>query len=383
MVNKRIKIEYIKINTITPWDKNPKLHDMDSIIKSMDTFSITQPILIQKSSDRVIAGHGRLEAMKTLGMDSVPVVRLDLTDEEAKAYALVDNQTVMAAGWDEELLCELLGDIKIELPDIDMSDFGFDLGDYELDIDVTEDEVPEPQKVAKSKLGEVYKLGNHRLMCGDATSKEDVATLMDGKKANSCVTDPPYNVGIDYDNNKSDEQCDTEYKIFSSEWFKLARSISDVVVFTPGRGKKLKNIHMWFEIEKPLDMAIWVKKNSPTHGSLSHFMAWEPILVYGDPPKRTSQDVYDYPIINQYSEGTPLTDLHPTPKRLELWSNLITDFTITDGNVYEPFGGSGTTIISCEKTNRHCYMMELAPIYIDAIITRWQNLTGKKAVLIK
>ena len=121
----KLKIEYCKIGTIKPWDRNPKLHNMQAIISSMDAFDITQPILVQKKSGRIIAGHGRLEAMKARGVVDVPVIMLDMTDEQAKAYALVDNQTVIAGGWDVALMGELLGEIKIELPDIDMADFGF------------------------------------------------------------------------------------------------------------------------------------------------------------------------------------------------------------------------------------------------------------------
>jgi DNA modification methylase len=136
----------------------------------------------------------------------------------------------------------------------------------------------------------------------------------------------------------------------------------------------MRNIHMWFEIERPLDMAIWVKKNSTTHGSLAHFMAWEAILVYGKPPKRISQDVYDFPIISQFVDGVAMTDYHPTPKRLGLWEALIEDFSEDGSRVLEPFCGSGTTLVACERLGRKGRGIEIEPKYVAVTLERLSKM---------
>ena len=193
----KIKIEYVSLDKLKPWPDNPKRHDLTSILNSIERFDVTQPILVQKSTNRIIAGHGRVEAFRKLEMAEVPVVYLDMSDEAAKAYLLVDNQTVIAGGWDDTLLERILQEIHVESPDIHMDDMGFEdlLEQMQEPATATEDDFiapEEPKNERGIQLGDVFILGNHRVMCGDATKEDDVKTLMDGKKINLVVSSPPY-----------------------------------------------------------------------------------------------------------------------------------------------------------------------------------------------
>lgn len=194
----KLKIEYVDINSIKPYEKNAKLHpeeQIEQIKKSIEQFGMDDPIGIWK--DEIVEGHGRLIACKELGMTEVPIIRLDhLTDEERKAYTLAHNKLTMNSDFD----IDILNDELMNFDTIDMSDFGFDLDfDVEEETEIIEDEVPEVPEEPKSKLGDIYQLGNHRLMCGDSTKKEDIEKLMNNKKANVVYTDPPYGMNLDTD----------------------------------------------------------------------------------------------------------------------------------------------------------------------------------------
>ena len=219
----KLKVEYYPIDSITPYENNAKIHteeQVEQIVKSIQEFGMNDPIAIWSEKNIIIEGHGRLMACQRLGMKEVPVIRLDdLTDEQRRAYTLVHNQTTMNTGFDIDILNEELGNL-----DIDMSEFGFE-NITEDDIDIEEDgfnfdeELP-PE--AKSKRGEIYQLGNHRLMCGDSTKQEDVARLMNGAEADLVVTDPPYNVNISNSQGmqiENDDMQDEAFRQFLIEAF--------------------------------------------------------------------------------------------------------------------------------------------------------------------
>ena len=193
-----LKIEYVDINSIRPYKNNAKLHpkeQIEQIKTSIEKFGMDDPIGIWK--DEIVEGHGRLIACKELGMKEIPIIRLDhLTDEERKAYTLAHNKLTMNSDFDLDILQEELD----KFDTIDMSDFGFDI-DFDIDEEreIIEDEVPEVPEEPKAKLGDIYQLGNHRLMCGDSTSEDDVAKLINGVKADMVFTDPPYGMNLDTD----------------------------------------------------------------------------------------------------------------------------------------------------------------------------------------
>ena len=394
----KLKVEYVAIDVPKPWDRNPKKHNIKAIEKSMDEFDITQPILLQCKSNKIIAGHGRYEAMKNKGMKEVPVVFLPLSDAKAKAYALVDNNLTMIEGWHEDKLNDLLEEIKVELPELDLDEMGF--GEHLKHV-VVEDDVPEPPKVAKSKRGEIYALGNHRLMCGDATSKDDMTALMRGERADMVFTDPPYSVGIGKKNRAlqsvqpserivSDIESDnvsveeTAKTVWKPAFELIGSTLKDggsYYVTAPQGGDQMMMMMMMMQGSIPCKHElIWVK-NQPTFsmGRLDYDYKHEPIL-YGWKGKHAFVGSGEFTKSIWEVDRERKCDMHPTMKPVRLVANAILNSSQTDAFVLDPFGGSGTTLIACEQLGRMCYMMEIDPIYVDVIIVRWEKLTGKKAI---
>ena len=415
----KLKIEYVDINSIKPYKKNAKLHpeeQIEQIKKSIEKFGMDDPIGIWK--DEIVEGHGRLMACKELGYTEIPIIRLDhLTDEERKAYALAHNQLTMNSDFDIELLNEEL----LAINDIDMTNFGFeiDLG-IEEEPDIVEDEIPEVPEEPKSKMGEIYQLGEHILMCGDSTNEEDVDKLCKGQQMDLLFTDPPYNVNVSNSQGmtiENDNMLDSEFKEFLTSAFANA-------------SKNLKKggaFYIWYADtedinfrtacrENELDIKqclIWVK-NSFNFGRQDYKWKHEPCLYgwkegaghyfieeYNHPTviedeldfdkmkkedmKRLLEEIYSKNIpMTAIHENKPLkNDLHPTMKPLKMCADMIRNSSKKGETVLDLFGGSGSTLITCEQLGRKCYMMEYDPKYVDVIIERWENFTGKKAIKIE
>lgn len=363
-----------KLADIKPYEKNPRRNDnaVDTVANSIKEFGFKVPIVIDKDNV-IVCGHTRYKASKKLGLEIVPcVIADDLTEEQIKAYRLADNKVAEQAEWDFDLLGDELADIF----DIDMTDFGFDFAEEEEEeVEVVEDEVPEPPTEPKAKLGDIYQLGNHRLMCGDSTNITDVEKLMNGAKADMVFTDPPYNIAYQGVSDKrtiqndkmSDEnfiqflqdsilKTDTAYVCCSWQYSHLFR-------------KAMENIGM-----PPKAMIVWNKVNPAQHLD-KYFKQHEIIWYYGKfgGQKTLRGDIWEC----KRQRNT----VHPTMKPIELISMALNDQK-DKVNVYDGFGGSGSTLIACEQLGRNCFMMELDPKYIDVIIERWENLTGGKAVLL-
>lgn len=392
----KLKVEYIPINEITPYENNAKIHteeQIEQIKKSIEEFGMNDPIGIWGKDNIIIEGHGRLMACKELGFNEVPVIRLDdLTDDQRKAYTLIHNQTTMNTGFDIDILNEELQSI-----DLDMSDFGFDeikLDDIEEEKEVVEDEVPEVPEEPKAKLGDIYQLGNHRLMCGDSTKEEDVAKLMNGVKADMVFTDPPYNV--DYSNIERPKASKTDLGKIKND----IMSENDFIYFLEEVYKRLdentkdnSSFYIWYADKSTISfytalletnikfnqLLIW--KKPMLLGRSRYQWAHEPCIfaIKGTPyftEDRTKTTVWDF---GGYDKSK---NVHPTQKPLFLPAEAINNSSKKEDIVLDLFGGSGSTLIACEQLNRKCYMMELDPHYIDVIIQRWENLTGQKAVKI-
>ena len=413
----KLKIEYIDINTIKPYKNNAKEHpreQIEQIKKSIEQFGMDDPIGIWK--DEIVEGHGRLIACKELGYTEVPIIRLDhLSDEERKAYTLAHNKLTMNSDFDIDILNSELDNIL----NIDMSDFGFDLDlEDEEEKEIIEDEVPEVPEEPKAKLGDIYQLGNHRLMCGDSTKEEDVAKLMNGELADLVVTDPPYNVAIENSQGmtiKNDNMGNDEFLDF------LIKAFNCLNIYLKNGGA----FYVWFASREHInfEMAlnnnglyvrqelIW-NKNSLILGRQDYQWKHEPCL-YGwkdgdshyfiDDRKQTTVIEDKKPDIKKmkkeeliklleeiYSDKTSTTiinedkpsinDLHPTMKPIKLIARQVKNSSRKDEIVLDLFGGSGSTIITCEQLDRKCYTMEFDPKYVDVIIERWENFTGQKAV---
>lgn len=384
-----MNIVYKSVDDIIPYVNNPRNNEpaVDKVASSIKNFGFKVPIILDKDGE-IVAGHTRLRAAEKLGMDEVPcIVADDLTDEQVKAFRLADNKVSEFAEWDEQLL-------KIELDligEIDMLDFGFEDIDFNLE-EVEEDdyevEVPEEPK---SKPGDVYQLGNHRLMCGDSTSIDDVLQLMDGKKVDLFLTDPPYNVNYtgktkDALKIENDKKEDGEFRQFLVDAFSTAHEVmKEGAVFyiwhADSEGYNFRGACN--DVGLPVRQCLIWNKNSMVMGRQDYHWKHEPCL-YGWKPgaghlwasdrKQTTILDFDRPTANKE---------HPTMKPVRLFDYQIQNNTKKEDVVLDLFGGSGTTVIACEQNGRHAYTMELDPKYVDVIVDRWEEMTGEKAVLVE
>jgi DNA modification methylase len=211
------------------------------------------------------------------------------------------------------------------------------------------------------------------LFCGDSTDENNLKILFAGEKPDSTITDPPYNVEYDYDGGYEDKKTDDEYIEFSKKWFLVAKKYTDFLAFTPGT----VNLFMWSQIERWKSIAPWIKKNAMNSGEVTLIRTWEPILFYGKPAKRRSTDAFEYLIGNvapdMLSKGEKVS--HTCPKPLMLFVDMVKDFGCE--KVFEPFAGSGTTLIACEKTGKTCFAAEIDPKYCDLVRKRYALMHDK------
>ena len=385
-----MEIEKIKLSELKPYEKNAKIHtpeQIEQIKKSIEEFGMNDPIGIWKDNT-IIEGHGRYQALKELGYDEVDCIRLDhLTDEERKAYTLAHNKLTMNSDFDIDILNDELDDIL----NIDMSDFGFDLDfEDEEEKEIIEDEVPEPPEEPKAKLGDIYQLGNHRLMCGDSTSEEDVNKLVGEQKIDLLITDPPYNVdytgktkeAMKIQNDKMENNVFHEFlvKVFTNAYNVLKDGASFYCWYA---SREVVNFHTsieesGFTVKQEL---IW-NKNSMVMGRQDYQWKHEPCL-YGWKETNSHSWYSDRKQTTVIDWDRPTkADLHPTMKPVGLFDYQIKNSSKAGDNILDLFGGSGTTIMACEQNNRNAYVMEFDPKYVDVIIQRWENFTGEKAVKI-
>lgn len=394
-----MQVQSMKISEVKPYPNNPRNNDdgVEAVANSIKEFGWQQPIVVDKDNV-IIVGHTRYKVAKKLGMDKVPVVvASNLSDEQVRAYRLADNKTGELTDWDMGLLDDELADIA----DIDMSDFGFDLDldddEVEVQEDDFDDEIPEEPK---SKLGQIYQLGRHRLMCGDSTNPEMVKKLVGGVQCDLLLTDPPYNVDYSskaYGKDKSSKTRKNNQiandKMTPDEFYKFLLS-----VFQNAKDnlKDGASFYIWFsdlttvefnnaanEAELLVKETLIWEKNNIVLGRQDYQHNHEPCLYgwvkggshswYSD-RKQTTVMHFDKP---------QRSDLHPTMKPVALFDYQIKNSTKSGDVVLDLFGGSGTTIMACEQDGRNAYVMEYDPKYVDVIIKRWEDFTGKKAELVE
>jgi DNA modification methylase len=371
-----------KTSDLIPYVNNSRTHSDEQVTQlasSMKEFGFTNPVLIDEDGG-LIAGHGRVLAAKKLGIEELPsIVLAGLTESQKKAYIIADNQLPLNAGWD-------LDKLKLEIENLKELDFDIDLlgfdddflsGLLELEPEsglTDEDAVPELPETPVSVLGDIWILGNHRLMCGDSTSIDAVEKLMDGQKADMVFTDPPYN--IDYqgvsdkrDKIKNDKMPDSEFVDFLTE---SIMGCETMYVCCSWQYAHLFKEAMERLARKPKAMIVWNKVNPAQHLD-KYFKQHEIIFYYGDfgGHKTLRGDVWEM----KRQRNT----VHPTMKPVELIDMAMVDQP-EKKIVYDSFGGSGSTLISCQKNHKDCRMIELDEKYCDVIINRWQNFTGKQAI---
>lgn len=390
-MNQSLRIEYIPIEDIKPYENNAKLHPQEQIqqIKnSILEFGFDDPIAVWKDNV-IIEGHGRLIAAQELGYKEIPVIRLDnLTDEQRRAYTLVHNKLTMNSGFDIEMLNIELGGIDR----IDMSDFGFEFepsfGDSAPVEAVEDDFEAELPEEPKSKLGDIYQLGRHRLMCGDSTNAEQVKVLTNGELVDMLITDPPYNVAYEGKTKdkltiQNDSMEDSAFRQFLKDAFAAANEVMKpgavfYIWHADSEGYNFRGAchDIGWQVREVL---IW-NKNSMVLGRQDYQWKHEPCLygwkdgashLWASDRKQTT--VIDFNKPNK-------SDIHPTMKPVGLFDYQIQNNTKGGDIVLDLFNGSGTTIIACEQNGRKAYCMELDPKYVDAAIDRWEKFTGQKAV---
>ena len=392
-------IEHRSVASLVPYANNARTHSdeqVNQIARSIEEFGFVNPVLVG-SDDVIIAGHGRLMAANQLGMDTVPVIVLGHLDEtQRRALVIADNQITSNSGWDEDLL-------KQELADLDALDFDLDLMGFsdeeldgllltdELEGQTDDDEVPEPEEHPVSQLGDLWILGDHRVLCGSATEQTDVETLMAGQLADMVFTDPPYNV--DYANPEKNSKARKDRRIkndnLGSEFYTfLLAAMTNILGVCKGAiyvcmsSSELDTLQKAFREAggKWSTFIIWAK-NTFTLGRADYQRQYEPIL-YGW--KEGSQHFWcgarDQGDVWFYSKPAR-NDLHPTMKPVELVERAIRNSSKTRDIVLDLFGGSGSTLIACEKSHRSARLTELDPKYVDVIVRRWEEYTGKEACL--
>ena len=386
------EMQLVPLSRLVPYVNNARTHSPEQLTKlrsSLREFGFINPVIIDREFN-VIAGHGRIAAAKEEGMEEVPCVFVDfLTEAQKKAYILADNRMALDAGWDEELLRIEIESLQGADFDVSLTGFGEDeiadlfAGDGEKDVkDDDFDLSAALEKAAFVERGDIWTVGRHRLMCGDATSAEDVAALMDGKKANLIVTDPPYGVSfksgsglsIQNDSMKGDEFYTFLYNSFSCMVEHLESGGAAYVFHADTEGLNFRKafVDAGFHLA---GVCIWVK-NSLVLGRSDYQWQHEPVLYgflkngkhpwYSD-RKQTTIWNYDKPKRNKN---------HPTSKPLDLLGYPISNSSQENAIVLDTFGGSGSTLMACEQTNRICHMMELDEKYASVILRRYVEDTG-------
>ena len=381
-----MEIRNKRIADIIPYAANAKKHDkrqINNVAESIKQYGFVQPIVIDRDGVIVI-GHCRALAAKKLGMQEVPCVCVDdLTPEQVNALRLVDNKS-NESDWDYDLLAD-------EIPGLDLSAFDFDWGLPEITEEVIEDEAPEVDEDAEpiAKLGDIWQLGRHRLMCGDSTDKATVELLMDGKKADMVFTDPPYGVsytgGLQFKNGTVEknnrEMIKNDDVDIYEDVFRILSQFSNgacYVWFADTKAATLYNAaEKYGEIHA---LIIWVKNGGYGALNANYKQKHEPCLYWK--PKNAKLNfcgaTTETTVWEVNKDG--VNEYHPTQKPIALPAKAISNHDVE--TVLDLFGGSGSTLIACEQLDRTCYMMELDPKYCDVIIKRWETLTGEKARLI-
>ena len=384
-------IKKIKTTDLIPYANNSRTHSDEQVLQiasSIKEFGFLNPVILD-GENGIIAGHGRVMAAKKLGIDELPCIDAShLTEAQKKAYIIADNKLALNAGWDDEILRIEFDALKEIDFDLELTGFSLDEIDgleieeiapeYEEDAD---GEIIEPPPEPKTKEGDVWILGKNRLMCGDSTSIDAVEKLLNGGKIDLVFTDPPY--GVEYQSNMRTKSQKFDMLKNDDEFLDIAPVIEATTKGWVFVWTSWKVQHKWIELFEsfgyPSNIVIWHKPGGGI-GDLKKTFAsdYEVALVWHRGAELCGKRIGS---VWKVAKDGASTYVHPTQKPVELSMEAIDKTTKNGASVLDLFGGSGSTLIGCEKTNRKAYLMELDPKYCDVIINRWQTLTGKDAIL--
>ncbi len=419
-----MKLETLRLTDLVSDPNNARKHDeknLEAIKGSLTQFGQRKPIVIG-AGNVVIAGNGTLAAAKSLGWNEIEVVRVpdDWTPEQAKAFALADNRTAELATWDNAVLQQQLS--ELESAGLTVQDFGFEASEVPvIDIETFEDDVPELPDEPKTKLGDLYKLGNHYLICGDSTNSKNLEIALQGQKADCVFTDPPYNVAYEGGTKdkltiKNDEMSDEAFNQFLLGFYTAAYNNTKeggaIYVCYPGEhisngafgvqmtksGWMLKQVLVWVKDALVLsrqdynwqhEAILYGWKPGAAH---SWYGPYSNTTVLDDAKetlaKKSKEELLDF-LTEAFETSSVIrekrprrNDIHPTMKPVNLVARMLKNSMAKNQIVLDPFGGSGSTLIAAEQLGLRAALCELDPKYCDAIVARWENLTGEKAVLL-
>ncbi len=378
-----MKIETVKIEQLVPYARNPRDNSVsvDKVASSIQEFGFRQPIVVDENFV-ILAGHTRLLASKKLGLKEVPVHMAEgLSESKKKAFRIMDNRSSEDSEWDEELLSLELSDLEDSGFDLNMTGFTEEeinalLSLNDMTVGLTdEDEVPEPPEDPITKLGDLWILGKHRLLCGDSTSIDSVERLMDGNKADMVFTDPPYNVAFNgrsgkFDVIKNDNLEESEFNDFIDSFLAILEVLNINTYYICCNWAFYGILQTKL---KPKACIVWAKNVFGLGRGYRHQHEFVLFDGFIDASITNESDLWNISKDVKYK--------HPTQKPVALSERAITNSSKPKNIILDLFGGSGSTLLACEKMDRYARLMELDPKYCDVIVQRWEEFTGKKAKL--
>lgn len=391
-------VQEVALEALKPYEKNAKIHNaeqVDRIAKSIQEFGFISPCLIDKDFN-IIAGHGRVKAAQQLNLKTVPCVFIEgLTETQRKAYILADNRLTELGEWDDDLL---QGELE-ELADMDFNIelTGFEFEDYDEPKEIIEDDFSEEVEPT-TKLGDIWQLGRHRLICGDSTDSNIIGKLMGGEKADMVFTDPPYGMGLDTDFSSMKNHLDFAKEKGFIGGKKYSQGMVDKfspkmieAAFAIGANETfLWGADYFSELLPNKNEGSWLVWDKRANGNNDEEEDYSSDKMYGScfelcwSKKKHKRDIARIKWAGVFGTEQEFDHkrYHPTQKPIRLSEWFIKRYSKNGQIIVDLFGGSGSTLIACEQLNRTCFMAELDPHYCDVIINRWENLTGEKAVLL-
>lgn len=389
----------VALNLIKPYEKNAKKHPADQVEKikrSIEEFGFLTPCLIDKDYN-LIAGHGRVAAAKELKLEKVPCVFIEgLSEAQQRAYVLADNRLGELGEWDMDLVMSELEELKDMDFDIELT--GFDFPETEEEVEIKEDEVPKEVET-RAKVGDLWQLGEHRLICGDSTDVNVIDRLMDGQKADMVFTDPPYGMNLDTDFSGMKNHLDFAQEKGFVGGKKYEQGIVDdfhpemiaSVIAINADETFLWGADYFAELLPNKNDGSWIVWDKRANGNDNIEEDYSSDKMYGScfelcwSKRKHKRDIARIKWAGVFgTEQEPdRKRFHPTQKPVKLAVWFLERYSNENNNIVDVFGGSGSTLIACEQLNRKCFMCELDPHYCDVIIQRWENLTGNKAELVE